>query len=149
MNKKLITILFIVVLLVTVIAGIKSQQPPRKNEQQQLWAALSVNQPLFREEWTKDLTLHFTLVNDGSKVLDAQTLIENSKIVVNGKKLKDSAFIFANGPQAAEWNKLPPGGTVQFSKLLEEYFQKPDIYSISWKSNEFETLPIVIRVMPK
>ncbi len=149
MNKKLITALFVIALHFTAIVGIKSQQSPRKNEHPQLWAAMSINEPLFQEKWTKNLTLHFTLVNDGSKVLDTETLIGNSRIIVNGEEMKDSAFIFSNGPRSAEWKALPPGGAAQFSRQLGEYFQKPGEYKISWKGNEFETLPVVFRIMPR
>ncbi len=34
------------------------------------WAAVSINGPLFHEGWTKDLSPHFTVVNDGSETVD-------------------------------------------------------------------------------
>ncbi len=30
----------------------------------QLWAAISINDPLFHEGWTKELFIHFTAVDD-------------------------------------------------------------------------------------
>lgn len=149
MNEKLTIVLSVVVLLATAVVIAESQQSPQKTRNTQLWTTLSVNQSLFQEESTKNLMLHFTLVNDGNRVLDAGKMIDNSKLVVNGEELKDSAFIFANGPRTAEWNNLSPSGTMQFSKLLSEYFQKPGVYRISWKSSEFESLSVGFRVISK
>ncbi len=149
MIKKLLTAIFAIALGVVLIVCIRAQQQSRQPESIQLWAAVSVNQPLFQEGWTKDLLLHFTLVNDESKVVDAESLIGSSKIIVNGEELKDSSFIFGNGLRASDWNTLPPNGTVHFTKALERYFQKPGVYKVSWKSSGFETSPIVFRVMPR
>ncbi len=115
-----------------------------------LWAAISVSDPLFQEGWTKELMLHFTLVNDGDAVINPQ--VKSWKIMVNGVELKDSGFIsgfiFGNGPRGAGSEALPPGDNLRFGYALGEYFGKPGIYTVSWKGNGFETLPIVFRVMP-
>ena len=111
-----------------------------------LWAAISVSDPLFQEGGTKDLMIHFTLVNDGNAVVDPR--IESSKISVNGEELENSGFIFGNGIRSSNWNALAPGDALRFTYGLEQYFLKPGIYKVSWKGEDFETSTIVFRVMP-
>ena len=117
-----------------------------KQEHPNLWAALSVSRPLFHAGSTKELFIHFTLVNDGSKTINPK--IESSKIIINGEELKDSSFILSNGPRDSRWNALPPGDTLEFTYALEDYFKKPGTYTVSWKSDNFESPTIVFRVMP-
>ena len=111
-----------------------------------LWAALSVSRPVFRAGSTKELLIHFTLVNDGVKPIDPK--IESSKIIINGEELENSALILGNGPRDARWNALPPGDMLEFTYALEDYFKKPGIYRVSWKGDNFEAPTIVFRVMP-
>ena len=111
-----------------------------------IWAALSVSRPIFHAGWTKDLSIHFTLVNDGSETIDPK--IESSKMVINGIELENSGFILGHGPRDARWNALPPGEALEFTYALEDYFKKPGIYRVSWKGDNFETPPIVFRVIP-
>ena len=115
-------------------------------ERPKLWAALSVSRPLFHAGSTKELLIHFTLVNDGIKPIDPK--IESSKIIINGEELENSGIILGNGPRDARWNALPPGDTLEFAYALEDSFKKPGIYRVSWKGKNFETSTIVFRVMP-
>ncbi|HEU0143483.1 MAG TPA: hypothetical protein VFQ47_01740 [Nitrososphaera sp.] len=138
------------ILLVAMVAfALAWQFPNQANAQQQslnLWAAISVSDPLFRESWTKDLTIHFTLVNDGNEIIDPK--IESSKIIINGEALESSGFIFSNGPRSKNWNALAPRDALRFSIGLNEYFKKPGIYKVSWKGQNFEAPQITFRVMP-
>lgn len=111
-----------------------------------LWASLSVSRPLFHAGWTKDLSISFTLVNDGIETIDPK--IESSKIVVNGVELENSGFILGNGPRDARWNALSPGDALEFTYALEDYFKKPGIYRVSWKGDNFESPTIIFRVVP-
>src|SRR5207253_654533 len=53
----------------------------------QLWVAMSVNQPIFREGHdTNLLQFSFTLVNDGDKPVDPK-LPGYPRLIVNGKEL--------------------------------------------------------------
>jgi hypothetical protein len=117
-----------------------------KQPRPKLWAAISVCDPLFQEGWTKDLTIHFTLVNDGNAVADPR--IESWKIIVNGEEIENSGFIFGNGIRTSNWNALAPGDALRFTYGLEQYFNKPGIYRVSWKGKDFEASTIVFRVMP-
>src|SRR6185369_5266450 len=84
-----------------------------------LWASLSLNRPIFQEGDTETLQINFTLVNDGDKAFDPR--IRASKIVVNGKALDDSAFIFGNGPRDARFDALPAGDYLLFGWGLGKY----------------------------
>lgn len=117
-----------------------------KPERPNLWAALSVSRPLFHGGWTKELSIHFTLVNDGKETIDPK--IGSSKIIVNGVELENSDFILSNGPRDARWKALPPGDALEFTYALENYFKEPGIYRVSWKGDNFETPVIVFRVTP-
>jgi hypothetical protein len=141
MHRKAI---FIIILFVS---GFLLFSPAHaKSEQPNLWAALSVSRPLFHAGWTKELYIHFTLVNDGSETIDPK--IESSKIIINGVELENAGFIVGNGPRDARWHALPPGDALEFTYALEDYFKEPGIYRVSWKGGNFEAPTIVFRVVP-
>jgi hypothetical protein len=141
MYRRSILLITIFVSAILLVSWARANQ-----EQPKLWASVSVSRPLFHAGWTKELLVHFTLVNDGSKTLDPK--IESSKIIINGVELKDSGFIFGNGPRDNRWRALPPGDSLEFTYALEEYFREAGIYRVSWKGENFETPTIVFRVMP-
>src|SRR5688572_27061514 len=129
------------------VSGILLVSWARANQEHpKLWAALSVSRPLFYAGWTIELLVHFTLVYDGSNTINPK--IESSKIIINGVELKDSGFVFGNGPRDTRWRALPPGDSLEFTYALEGYFKEPGIYRVSWKGEHFETPTIVFRVMP-
>jgi hypothetical protein len=140
-RKIFLTTIIIVSLGCVLINEIKA-----KPQTPHLWAAIGVSDPLFREAWTKDLMLHFTVVNDGSETIDPK--IESSKIIINGEELEPSSFIFSNGIRSTNWNALAPGEALRFSLGMNEYFKKPGIYKVAWKGENFEAPVIVFRVMP-
>lgn len=120
-----------------------------QQEQSTLWAAVSVNRPSFREGWTKDLQIFFTVVNDGNRVTDPK--IEETRIIVNGEELNEGTNmpIFRNGIRPNNINALQPGDIIELGFGLEEYFKNPGTYIVSFKGVAFETPPIVFRVLPK
>ncbi|HEX8097111.1 MAG TPA: hypothetical protein VF507_03705, partial [Pyrinomonadaceae bacterium] len=104
MNKKThltVRILSLGFLLLNCAGAMQNQKNPH------LWAAISVSEPLFQEGWTTGLTIHFTVVNDGAETTDPR--LGASKIIINGKELENSGFIFDNGPRDGRWKALPPG----------------------------------------
>jgi RNA polymerase sigma factor (sigma-70 family) len=117
-------------------------------EAKPLWAGLSINQPVFTEGDINLLQLTFTLVNDGDKVIDPK-ITTSAKIVVNGKPLPDSAFIFGNGPRDARFTALPPGDYLLFGSGLGSRFKKPGVYRVHWEGDGFRSPEIVFRVLPK
>ena len=112
-----------------------------------LWAALTVNHPLFEQGHTKDLTIEFNLVNDGNKVIEPR--IQDSVIVVNGDELADSSSMLGRGSKNSRFQSLPPGGHLQFSCALGDRFDKPGIYGVSWKGTGFQSPEIKIRILPR
>lgn len=139
-RKSVLIITFFVSVLLLVSWSSANQEHPK------LWASLSISRPLFHAGWTKELLIHFTLVNDGSKSIDPK--IESSKIIINGVELENSGFILNKGPKDGRWRALPPGDSLEFTYALEDYFKEPGIYRVLWKGDNFETPTIVFRVMP-
>jgi hypothetical protein len=62
-----------------------------------LWAGLSVDRPVFKADQTNDLRVEFVLFNDDNKAIDPK--IQESRIVINGKELDDSALILSSVPK--------------------------------------------------
>jgi RNA polymerase sigma factor (sigma-70 family) len=112
-----------------------------------LWAGISVNLPVFHEGDTAALQLFFTIVNDTDQVIDPKII--DSKIIVNGKALADSAFIFGNGPRDGRFTALPAGDVLEFGAGLGRYFDKPGVYRVSWRGEAFRSPEVVFRVLPK
>ena len=119
----------------------------QRQHQPELWAAISVSAPMFDEGWTKDLSIRFTLVNDGSELINPK--IEASRIIINGRELENSSLIFGNGPRDARWSALPPGDNLSVAYALEQHFKDPGIYRVSWKGEGFEAPAVIFRVMPR
>jgi hypothetical protein len=112
-----------------------------------LWAGLSVNHPIFKAGQTKDPRIEFTLVNDSNKPIDPK--ITESRIVINGKELDDSALILSSVPKEARSRSLSPGESLQFDCLLGHQFKEPGVYRVSWKGSGFHSPDIVLRILPK
>ena len=115
--------------------------------ERRLWAAITVNQPIFVEGQTERLNMTFTLVNDGVETINPG--IAATHLVVNGKELADSVMIFGNGPRDARFDALPPGQHLLFGYALGEYFNNHGIYRVSWAGNGFKSPELVFRVMPQ
>jgi hypothetical protein len=126
---------------------LSSTNAERQQDRRTLWAAVSVSEPVFEVGWTKNLQINFALVNDGRETINPT--ITSSEIIVNGMALKDSAFIFGNGPRDTRWNALPPGDSLRFGYAMGDRFKEPGIYTVSWKGNGFESSAVVFRVLPK
>lgn len=112
-----------------------------------LWAMVSVNHPVFDQEDTKNLSVEFTLVNDGQKPLDPT--IGESRIQINGKELDQSSAIIGESiPKEARDKALAPGESLRFSCVLGKFFQAPGIYRITWVGRAFRSPDAVVRVLP-
>jgi hypothetical protein len=112
-----------------------------------LWAALSVNHPAFKQGQTKDLSIEFTLVNDGANAIDPK--IAESRIVINGKELADSGLILSGGLKDAQARALSSGDNLQFAVGLGDHFTEPGTYRVSWKAAGFQSPEILLRVLPE
>jgi uncharacterized membrane protein YciS (DUF1049 family) len=128
-------------------AADQTKAGPQADRPSNLWAALSVNHPLFEQGQTKDLKIEFTLVNDGDTSIDPK--IADSVIVINGQELAESSVILGGGPKDGRFQLLPPGAHVQLSRALGDHCNKPGVYRVSWKGDGFQSPEIVIRVVPE
>jgi hypothetical protein len=142
-----------VLIIITVLLGYAnsstrlSSERATKQNGAKIWAAISVNEPVFIAGWTKNLQINFILVNDSGAAINPE--IEASEIVVNGETWADSNFIFSNGPRDNRFTSLPPKDYLLVGYALGERFTEPDIYRVSWRGRNFEAPEIVFRVLPK
>lgn len=113
---------------------------------QGLWAALRVNQSVFRQEETKDVVLAFTLINDGAGVVDPR--IEESRILINGREAAYSGWARINGSPDGPCGALPPGAVLEFGRGLGTYFGTPGTYRVSWEGPGFQSPEVCFRVLP-
>jgi len=97
----------------------------------------------------QSVTLSFLLLNDSASDLD--TAEGSWKIVINGKELADSNFIFGNGPgPSGGYGRLSSGANFNFSCALpiSKYFPEPGDYKISWKGKYFQSPSAALRIPP-
>jgi hypothetical protein len=118
-----------------------------------LWAAITVNHPLYTEGWMNEMVMDFAVFNEGKLPAAVNPCFEHSTLVINGAELtgKDLdwfRFNISNGPRAKD--PLPSGRGVYAAKNGNgQLFQKPGVYNVVWKSDCFESSPVVFRVMPR
>ena len=82
----------------------------------------------------------FLLLNDSEGTLNVSP--ESWKIVIDGNELKDSDYLFGNGPTpVGGYRNLRPGNTYSFGKALSlsKYFPEKREYRISWKGKNFQS----------
>jgi hypothetical protein len=71
------------------------------------------------------------------------------QIVIDGKEVEESDFIFGNGPQPpGGYGILQPGESYEFGKGLEvgKYFPDAREYKVSWRGYGFQSSTIAVRV---
>jgi hypothetical protein len=89
----------------------------------------------------------FLLLNDSETA--KSTAPESWELVIDGKELEDSGYIFGNGPApTGGYGKLAPGATFNFGKALPvlKYFPEPREYGISWKSRYFQSPTVIVKI---
>jgi len=89
----------------------------------------------------------FHLLNDSES---AQSTAPGSwTIVIDGKELSDSGWIFGNGPgPVGGYGMLAAGATFDFGKALPiaKYFPEIREYRISWKGAHFQSPTVTVRI---
>ena len=94
--------------------------------------------------------LTFILLNDSDVPINA--VAGGWQIVIDGKELEDSDFIFGNGPgPVGGYGVLKPGESYELGKGLElsRYFPEEREYRVSWKGKGFRSSTITVRVTPE
>jgi hypothetical protein len=98
---------------------------------------------------TPSVMLTFVLLNDSETPLDVEA--GSWRIVINGGELKDSGWIFGNGPEPEGGYKvLKPGESYAFGKALPiaEYFLPQGQYKVNWKGAAFQSPTITVTITP-
>lgn len=93
--------------------------------------------------------LTFILLNDSEVPVNA--VKGRWQIVIDGKELEDSDFIFGNGPvPVGGYGILKPGESYELGRGLEvsKYFPEERDYRISWKGKGFQSSTITVTVTP-
>jgi len=108
-----------------------------------IWAALSIDQPIFVGKQTERLMVHFALVNDGQRPIDPA--VGSWRLNINGKDHPDSQLMFGNGPRDDRWESLPAGEHLSFAYATGDWFEEPGIYC---RGHGFQSAPVVLRVQP-
>lgn len=91
--------------------------------------------------------LSFVVLNDSRAPLNAAE--GGWQIVIDGKELEDSDFIFGDGPgPIGGYGILKPGESYTFGKALDlsKYFPEEREYTVSWKGKRFQSSTISVRV---
>jgi len=91
--------------------------------------------------------LSFVLLNDSDTPLNSTD--QGWKIVIDGKDLSDSDWIFGNGPApGGGWGTLTPGESYEFGKELEisKYFPGEREYKVCWKGKAFQSSTITVKI---
>jgi hypothetical protein len=118
-----------------------------------LWAGITVNHPLYTQGWTNEMVVDFAVFNEGKLPAAVNGCFDQSTLAINGaeltgKDLESFRFNLSNGPRAKD--PLPSGrGVYAVKNGLGQFFQKPGIYRVVWKSACFESSAVVFRVMPR
>jgi len=91
--------------------------------------------------------LVFLLINDSDTAVDVKA--GSWKIVVDGVDLRNSDFIFGNGPMpVGGWTSLEPGHYYELGKALPagDYFHGTGEHTVSWKGTGFRSSTITISI---
>lgn len=96
---------------------------------------------------TQASSLPFLLLNDAEVARHASP--ESWKLVIDGKELEDSWYLFGNGPMpSGGYEVLAAGATFSFGKALpvSKYFPERREYKISWKGKDFQSPTMLFKV---
>jgi hypothetical protein len=128
------------------VAVAQTRKEGQRQAKQILWAAMSVQQPVFAKTRTNELTITFAVVNDGDSTVNPG--IASSHLFINGVELKEWAFISSNGPSTSFHTALPPKRALLFTCGCGQYFSKPGVYTLRWQGESFKASDITFRVLP-
>ena len=95
------------------------------------------------------VSLSFILLNDGQSPINSTA--GGWQIVIDGKELSDSSYLFGNGMQPeGGYNTLNPGEWYELRKKLEisKYFHGLGQHTVSWKGQQFQSSTITVNITP-
>jgi hypothetical protein len=91
--------------------------------------------------------LAFVLINDSDSAVDVRA--GSWRIVIDGVELRDSDWIFGNGPSpTGGWTSLEAGQYYELGKALprSKYFSEAGEHKVSWMGDGFRSSTITINV---
>jgi hypothetical protein len=118
---------------------------PGKLKAGELWAALTVSEPIVVAGKLNTLGATFALANDTDHPIDPQ--VASWRLIINGEEYADSQFLFGNGPQDERWKSLPAGDHLLFGYTIGDLFKKPGTYTLMWRGKDFESPQVTFRVL--
>jgi hypothetical protein len=89
----------------------------------------------------------FLLLNDSETTRGAAP--ESWRLVIDGKELEESHFLFSNGPKPiGGYGTLDSGASFNFGMALPiaKYFPEQREYRISWKGRYFQSPTVTVRI---
>jgi hypothetical protein len=125
------------------LSGQSPIAPQRANESHRLFATLNAND-IHSEPAV--MMLMFNLMNDSDGPLDSS--LKTWKLIIDDKEIKDSGWIFANGPgPIGGYGTVPSGTTFHFGKglPLAQYFPEAKDYKVYWVNESFRSNTITVR----
>ncbi len=143
--KYATVICIFIVLISSLLVFAEDRTIPKDDKKTGLWAATSVPEPLVTSSRLKQFQVHFAMLNEGERHIDPG--VSAWRLQINGKDHPDSQLTFANGPRDERWKSLPAHQYLRFAYAIGDWFKKPGTYSIVWKGDDFESPPVVFRVL--
>jgi hypothetical protein len=127
---------------------VQAQQPKSSSNCAGLHAGITAQLTKPRQGYYEpSVFVSFLLLNDSAT--PQSTATESWKIIVDGKELPDSGYIFGNGPMpSGGYETLASGATFQFGSALPiaKYFPDEREYRVSWKGRHFQSPTVTIRI---
>jgi len=142
MKRSIVALAVVVLPLIAWCGGASDKLTERTKSD--LWAAISVPEPMVISGRLKQFSVMFALANDSKSSINPK--VESWRLIVNGKEHPDSQF-FMNGPGDDRWKSLPAGDHLLFGYGIGDLFKEPGTYTIAWKGDGFESAPVVFRVL--
>lgn len=90
------------------------------------------------------------LLNDGQSPINSTA--GGWQIVIDGKDLSDSSYLFGNGMQPeGGYNTLNPGEWYELGMKLEisRYFHNLGEHTVFWKGQQFQSSTITVNITPQ
>lgn len=135
----------IAMISIALLAAAVCLAAPGKPKVSDLWAAVSVSEPLVVEGKLKTFHAIFALSNDTDHPIDPK--VASWKLIINGEEYPNSQMLFGNGPRDDRWKSLPAGDYLLFGYALSDPFKVPGTYTLVWRAKDFESSPVTFRIM--
>jgi hypothetical protein len=151
-NRRNIVRVTVVMLMLAWVISAADDAPARKSFPQKSCRGLHAGilaQIMGPNIETPNVALSFILLNDSDAPADVEA--GSWRIVVDGADVKDSDYLFGNGPHpVGGYRVLKPGESYEFGIALPivEYFLPNGEHKVSWRGAGFESSTISVTITP-